>query len=121
LREDAAGHVHSEGKIGSPRRELDAWIKTLPQPRMIAMEATIFTGRIYDHLLPHAEKVKVAHPLMLLMLRAIAASKKKHDRIWHRSIERRGHGQPHQLPPQGGHGNARGRASGRARIGFARS
>jgi hypothetical protein len=28
------------------------------------MEATIFTG-IYDHLLPHAEKVKVAHPLML--------------------------------------------------------
>jgi hypothetical protein len=33
------------------------------------MEATIFTGWIYDHLLPHAEKVKVAHPLML---RAIA-------------------------------------------------
>ena len=75
---DAAGHVHQEGKIGSTRRELDAWIKTLPQPRMIAMEATIFTGWIYDHLLPHAEKVKVAHPLML---RAIAAAKKKNDRI----------------------------------------
>src|SRR5712675_231054 len=29
---DAAGHVHQEGKIGSTRRELDAWIKTLPQP-----------------------------------------------------------------------------------------
>ncbi len=57
---DAAGHVHQEGKIGSTRRELDAWIKTLPQPRTIAMEATIFTGWIYDHLLPHAEKVKVA-------------------------------------------------------------
>jgi len=75
---DAAGHVHQEGKIGSTRRELDAWIKTLPQPRMIAMEATIFTGWIYDHLLPHAETVKVAHPLML---RAIAAAKKKNDRI----------------------------------------
>ncbi len=75
---DAAGKVQQEGKIGSTRRELDSWIKTLPQPRMIAMEATIFTGRIYDHLLPHAEKVKVAHPLML---RAIAASKKKNDRI----------------------------------------
>jgi transposase len=73
---DAAGHVHQEGKIGSTRRELDAWIKTLPQPRTIAMEATIFTGWIYDHLLPHAEKVKVAHPLML---RAIAAAKKKND------------------------------------------
>ena len=75
---DAAGHAHMEGKIGSTRRELDNWIRTLPQPRMIAMEATIFTGWIYDHLLPHAEKVKVAHPLML---RAIAAAKKKNDRI----------------------------------------
>ena len=80
---DAAGCVHQEGKIGSTRRELDAWIKTLPQPRVIAMEATIFTGWIYDHLLPHAEKVKVAHPLML---RAIAASKKKNDRIDARKI-----------------------------------
>jgi transposase len=75
---EAAGHVHREGKIGATRGELDAWIKTLPQPRMMAMEATIFTGWIYDYLLPHAEKVKVAHPLML---RAIAASKKKNDRI----------------------------------------
>jgi transposase len=75
---DAAGHVHQEGKIGATRRELDAWIKTLPEPRMMAMEATIFTGWIYDHLLPHAEKVKVAHPLML---RAIAAAKKKNGRI----------------------------------------
>jgi len=80
---DAAGQVHREGKIGSTRRELDAWIKALPQPRMIAMEATIFTGWIYDHLLPHAEKVKVAHPLML---RAIAAAKKKNDKIDARKI-----------------------------------
>jgi transposase len=42
------------------------------------MEATIFTGWIYDHLLPHAAQVKVAHPLML---RAIALAKKKNDRI----------------------------------------
>src|ERR1035441_5959455 len=75
---DAAGHVHREGKIGSTRRELDSWLTTLPQPRTIAMEATIFTGWIYDHLLPHAAQVKVAHPLML---RAIAAAKKKNDRI----------------------------------------
>jgi transposase len=75
---DAAGCVQGQGKIGSTRRELDAWVRTLPQPRMIAMEATIFTGWIYDHLLPHAEKVKVAHPLML---RAIAAAKRKNDRI----------------------------------------
>ena len=75
---DAAGHVHREGKIGSTRRELDAWIPTLPQPRTIAMEATIFSGWIYDHLLPHAVAIKVAHPLML---RAIALAKKKNDKI----------------------------------------
>jgi hypothetical protein len=33
---------------------------------------------IYDHLLPHATQIKVAHPLML---RAIAAAKKKTDQI----------------------------------------
>jgi transposase len=75
---DAAGQVHQQGKIGTTRCELDAWIKTLPQPRMMAMEATIFTGWIYDYLLPHAEGVKVAHPLML---RAIAAAKRKNDKI----------------------------------------
>jgi len=75
---DAAGHVHREGKIGSTRRELDAWVGTLPEPRTIAMEATIFSGWIYDHLVPHAVAIKVAHPLML---RAIAAAKKKNDTI----------------------------------------
>jgi hypothetical protein len=44
----------------------------------VAMEATIFSGWIYDHLLPHATQIKVAHPLML---RAIAAAKKKNDQI----------------------------------------
>ena len=38
----------------------------------------MFTGWIYDHLKPHAATLKVAHPLML---RAIAAAKKKNDRI----------------------------------------
>jgi len=29
--------VHREGKIGSSRRELDAWVRSLPQPRMMAI------------------------------------------------------------------------------------
>ena len=75
---DASGQIHRQGTMGATRHELDAWMATLPQPWTVAMEATIFTGWIYDHLLPHAVQVKVAHPLML---RAIAASKKKNDRI----------------------------------------
>ncbi len=42
------------------------------------MEATIFSGWLHDRLLPHAVQIRVAHPLML---RAIAAAKKKNDRI----------------------------------------
>jgi Transposase len=42
------------------------------------MEATIFRGWIYDYLFPHAAVLKVVHPRML---RAIAATKKKNDRI----------------------------------------
>jgi transposase len=74
---DAAGRVHKDGKW-STRRELDAWIKTLPQPRMIAMEATIFTGWIYDHLLPHAEKGEGGAPVDVAV---IAAAKRKNDWI----------------------------------------
>ena len=75
---DAAGRVYQDGKVAATRRDLACWVRTLPEPRMMAMESTIFTGWIYDFLLPHAEKVKVAHPLML---RAIAAAKKKNDKI----------------------------------------
>ena len=75
---DGSGKIHAEGTIPATRFDLDRWMKTLPQPWTAAMEATVFTGWIYDHLRPHAAALKVAHPLML---RAIAAAKKKNDRI----------------------------------------
>jgi transposase len=75
---DGGGRIYAEAEIPATRLDLDIWMKTLPQPWTAAMEATIFTSWIYDHLLPHAAAVKVAHPLML---RAIAAAKKKNDRI----------------------------------------
>jgi hypothetical protein len=58
--------------------DLDRWRQRLPQPWSAALEATMFSGWIYDQLKPHAAMLKVAHPLML---RAIAAAKKKNDRI----------------------------------------
>src|SRR5262250_2904960 len=75
---DGCGKVHSEGAVPATRLDLDLWMKRLPQPWTAAMEATLFTGWVYDHLKPHAAALKVAHPLML---RAIAAAKKKNDRI----------------------------------------
>jgi transposase len=75
---DGSGTIHGEGTLPATRLDLDRWMKTLPQPWTAAMEATVFTGWIYDHLQLHAAALKVAHPLML---RAIAAAKKKNDRI----------------------------------------
>src|ERR1700724_3784353 len=75
---DGSGHIHAEGAIPAARSDLDRWMTTLPAPWTAAMEPTSFTGWIYDHLKPHAAALKVAHPLML---RAIAAAKRKNDRI----------------------------------------
>ena len=47
---DVSGRVHQEGKLGATPCELDIWMRTLPQRWTVAMEATIFTGWIYDHL-----------------------------------------------------------------------
>ena len=57
---DASGQVHRQGKVGATRKDLDFWMTTLPQPWTVATEATIFTGWIYDHLLPHAAPGKMA-------------------------------------------------------------
>ena len=43
---DTSGRIHAEGKIPARRFDLNQWMKTLPQPWMVAMEATIFTGWI---------------------------------------------------------------------------
>ena len=75
---DGSGKIHGEGMIPATRLDLDRWRKTLPRPWTAAMEGTTFTGWIYDPLKPHAAALKVAHPLML---RSIAASKQKNDRI----------------------------------------
>jgi transposase len=75
---DVSGQIQQRGTITATRTDLDSWMKTLPQPWTAAIKASIFTGWVYDHLLPHAAQVKVAHPWML---RATAAAKKKNDAI----------------------------------------
>lgn len=75
---DVAGNILKAGFIPSQRKALNEWLKTLPNRWAGAMEATMFTGWIYDHLKPHAAELKVAHPEML---KAIIAGKKKNDRV----------------------------------------
>lgn len=73
----ADGTKVRQGVVAANREALRQWLAELPGPWMGAMEATIFTGWIYDFLKPHAVELKVAHPEML---KAITAAKKKNDR-----------------------------------------
>lgn len=75
---NADGTVVCQGEVAANRKSLGEWAAAMPRPWQGVMEATLFTGWIYDFLMPHAEKLIVAHPLMM---RAIAASKKKNDRV----------------------------------------
>ena len=77
------GTILDQGTIVARRDTLVAWAKARPRPWIGAMEATLFTGWIYDLLKPLAQELKVAHPAML---KAIAASKKKNDRVDARKI-----------------------------------
>ena len=71
-----SGSVIKRGALPATRQALNTWLEDLPRPWMAAMEATLFTGWVYDFLKPHAYELKVAHPEML---KAITAAKKKND------------------------------------------
>lgn len=77
------GQILEEGVIPARRADLSVWAMKRPRPWVGAMEATLFTGWVYDHLKPLAHELKVAHPPML---KAIAASKKKNDQVDARKI-----------------------------------
>jgi transposase len=70
------GTIVDEGKVEATREALGEWVKKIRNPWDGAMEATLFTGWVYDYLKPHAHELKVAHPAML---KAITAAKKKSD------------------------------------------
>jgi transposase len=71
------GIIVDQGTVAAERQAVSRWLSELPGPWYGAMEATIFTGWVYDFLKPHAVDLKVAHPAML---KAITAAKKKNDR-----------------------------------------
>ena len=66
-----------QGVMAAERKALGQWLAEIPGHWKGAMEATMFTGWVYDFLKPHALELKVAHPEML---KAITSAKKKNDR-----------------------------------------
>jgi transposase len=79
----ANGVIIAEGSIPATRAALDEWVKTLPGPWHGAMEATMFSHWIYQHLKPHAVKLEMGHAARM---KAICSGKKKSDKIDARTI-----------------------------------
>src|SRR5581483_12203799 len=77
------GTILDEGKITANRATLREWAAKRTQPWQGAMEATLFSGWIYDTLRPFAVELQMGHPAMM---KAIGAAKKKSDRLDARKI-----------------------------------
>jgi transposase len=72
------GRLIGQGKIDARPAALVEWARSLDRPWSGTMEATLFSGWIYDTLSPLATRLTMAHPQRL---KAITTGKKKSDRI----------------------------------------
>jgi Transposase len=79
----AAGEIVEEGSVPAQRAGLRQWASRRPQPWRGALEATLFSGWIYDTLKPYGEQLEMAHPAKM---KAISAGKKKSDALDARTI-----------------------------------
>lgn len=79
----ADGTIVEEGKLKATRQALRDWAGKRKEPWHGAMEATLFSGWIYDVLKPFAAKLEIGNPVMM---KAIAAAKKKSDKLDARKI-----------------------------------
>ena len=79
----ADGRIVEEGKLRATREALRQWARERQAPWRGAMEATLFSGWIYDALKPYAAELQMGHPAMM---KAIGASKKKNDKLDARKI-----------------------------------
>ncbi len=72
----AAGRTVAQGTIAARRDKLVAFAQSRSSPFVAGIEATLFSGWVYDVLLPYAVELHVGHPARLK-----AISKQKNDRI----------------------------------------
>src|ERR1039457_2601682 len=79
----ADGTILEEDTLPAKRAILRFWARKRTEPWHGAMEATLFSGWIYDTLKPFAAELQMGHPAMM---KAIGASKKKNDQLDSRKI-----------------------------------
>ena len=72
------GEIIDAGTFGASRESIAKWAAERTTPWIGGMEATLFTGFVYDVLTPYAVEIQVGHPLQL---KAISCAKHKSDKI----------------------------------------
>lgn len=72
------GTIIKAGSIARTRKALVDFASRIKHPWKGVMEATLFTGFVYDTLKPYTKELIVGNPLQI---KAIAYAKKKNDRI----------------------------------------
>ncbi len=72
------GKTVAHGRFGADRGSIVQWASSQQTPWIGGLEATLFTGFIYDVLTPYALELQVGHPLQI---KAISCAKHKSDRI----------------------------------------
>jgi transposase len=79
----ADGKILEEGRLRATRHALREWAQKLTEAWHGGMEATLFSGWIYDALQPFAAKLEMGNPSRM---KAIGAAKKKSDKLDARTI-----------------------------------
>ena len=72
------GEMVGAGVFRANRKSITRWAAGRTTPWIGGMEATLFTGFVYDVLSPYAVEIQVGHPLRL---KAISSAKHKSDKI----------------------------------------
>jgi transposase len=75
---DASGKKYRQGQVVNEAAALRAWLRQLPAPRQVVVEASGFWPAFRRAIEPEAERVVMVHPLRV---KAIAAARLKNDRV----------------------------------------
>ena len=74
----ADGQMIACGTFNTRKTAIARWVSQRTHPWIGAMEATLFSGYLYDQLTPHAVEIQVGHPARI---KAISAAKHKNDAV----------------------------------------
>jgi transposase len=75
---DASGKTYQQQQVVNEGGALRAWLRKLPKPRQVVVEASGFWPAFVRAVEPEAERIVMVHPLRV---KAIASARLKNDRV----------------------------------------